>query len=127
MVTSIKRTSISLWILLISVCVVLGLSLYKNYIKKDYTFYTEAFCDSSASECFVRSCENPDDCPPNQLEEYRAFELPAAEFVNCSDNSCLNICPSTEHSCTEILCSSLEDSECVGPIVEVEAATSTSP
>ncbi len=110
------------WVLVLSVLIVLGQSMYVNYFEKDYTFYVEAQCDSSIEECYSRSCENEDDCPPNGLAEYRAFELPASQFQYCSDNSCLDICPSEEHACEELLCSDQEDVECVGPEeVEPEA------
>lgn len=117
-----KKTSVPviLWILIISVIIVLGQSIYKNYILRDYTFYVEAQCDTSANECYVRSCEVEGDCPPNNLETYRAFELPASEFQYCSDNSCLNICPSEEHLCEELLCSDQEDVDCEGPTLTLE-------
>ena len=110
------------WVLLASVVIILGQSLYKNYYAKDYLFYVEAACDSTASECYSRSCEVEGDCPPNNLSTYRVFELPASQFQYCTDNSCINICPSTEHSCTEISCSSQEDVACEGP-----TATTTTP
>ena len=108
-----------IWILLVSVLVVLGQSLYKNYFIKDYLFYLEAPCDTSINECYVRDCGVDGDCPPNNLEVYRVFEMLASQFKNCSDNSCLNICPSSANFCEEILCSTQDDISCEGP----EAAT----
>jgi len=113
--SAVRSVPWAFWLLIFSVLVVLGQSLYKNYVLKDYIFYVEASCDASTNECYSRSCENEDDCPPSGLEEYRAFELPAHEFKNCIDNSCTNICPSEEHSCIESLCSSQSEIACVGP------------
>jgi hypothetical protein len=111
-----------LWVLIASVLVILGQSMYKNYVVKDYLFFVEAQCDSSVNECYVRSCDVDGDCPPNNLSTYRVFQLPASQFHNCSDNSCLNICPSEAHSCEEIKCSTQSDISCEGPGA---AATST--
>jgi|GEM_PF-2048911 len=103
------------WILLISVLIIFGQSMYKNYVAKDYLFFVEAKCDSVVNECYVRSCDVDGDCPPDNLTSYRVFQLPASQFKNCSDNSCLNICPSTASSCEEIPCSTQSDISCEGP------------
>ena len=111
------------WILLVSVLIILGQSMYKNYVAKDYLFFIEAKCDSLVNECYVRSCDTSGDCPPDNLTVYRVFQLPASQFKNCSDNSCLNICPSTAHSCEEIKCSTQSDISCEGPTATTEATT----
>jgi len=102
------------WVLLVSVVIILGQSLYENYFAKNYAFFLEALCDSSVNECYVRSCDD-EECPPNSLISYRVFELPAYQFHNCSDNSCLNICPSPAYGCEEIACSTQSDISCEGP------------
>jgi len=104
------------WILIVSVIVILGQSMYKNYILKDYLFFAEASCDTAMNECYVRSCEVEDDCPPNGLTTFRSFQLPASQFKFCTDNSCLNICPSEAYACEELLCSDQEDYSCEGPL-----------
>lgn len=111
------------WILIVSVLIILGQSMYENYILKKYVFFVEAQCDPSADECYVRSCDIEGDCPPNNLTIYRVFQLPASQFQNCSDNSCLNICPSIAHSCEEIACSTQSDISCEGPTTTAEATT----
>jgi len=103
------------WVLIVSVLIVLGQSMYVNYLKKGYLFFIEAPCNPSTNECYVRSCDVDGDCPPDNLTEYRVFQLPASQFNNCSDNSCLNICPSTSSSCEEIYCSTQSDISCEGP------------
>ena len=104
------------WILIASVLIILGQSIYKNYIAKDYLFFVEAKCDPALDECYSRSCDIEGDCPPDNLTLYRVFQLPASQFSDCSDNSCLNICPSETYSCEEILCSTQEEISCEGPI-----------
>lgn len=103
------------WILIASVLIILGQSMYKNYIAKDYLFFLEAPCNSATNECYVRSCDIEGDCPPNNLTVYRVFQIPASQFYNCSDNSCLNICPSEAYFCEEIKCSTQSDISCEGP------------
>ena len=102
-----------LWVLVASVVIILGQSMYENYVAKNYLFFVEAACDSTMNECYTRSCDNADDCPPNNFTTYRIFQLPASQFKNCSNNSCLNICPSEAYSCEEILCSTQEDISCI--------------
>lgn len=82
------------------------------YHEKNYEFLVEAPCDPLTNTCFVRSCENADDCPPNQLSEYRIFTLAARDFDSCSNNSCLDECESGALSCTEIMCGQSEDDTC---------------
>lgn len=110
-----RSTPWILWVLLVSVLIILGQSVYKNYIAKNYTFYLEAPCNPATDECYVRTCATDGDCPPNNLTTYRVFQLPAYEFKNCSNNSCLNICPSVAYSCEEIKCSTQTDISCEGP------------
>ena len=66
-----------------------------------YAFHIEAPCvRTDDTTCFVRDCDEY--CPPNGLELYQVFEIPAVIFHDCADNSCSNICPSAD--CTPILC-----------------------
>lgn len=102
------------WLLLLSVLVGFGVSIYRYDIAKNYSLFVEAPCDPLTNECYVRDCDN-DGCPPNDLAVYRTFTLPAQEFAHCTDNSCLSICPSEAHSCTEIMCSDQDDVSCEGP------------
>lgn len=115
------------WILLVSVLIILGQSMYKNYVAQDYLFFVQAKCDISTNECYVRTCDNSGDCPPNNLTAYRVFQLPASQFKNCADNSCLNICPSAASSCEEILCSTQSDISCEGPTGITAQATTNQP
>ena len=103
------------WILLVSVIFVVGQTLYIQTFSKDYLFFVEAPCDPAVNECYVRDCSILDECPPNDLATFRTFQLPASRFEYCSDNSCLNICPSETYFCEELPCSDQEDYSCEGP------------
>ncbi|MEK7462311.1 MAG: hypothetical protein AAB618_01945 [Patescibacteria group bacterium] len=86
------------------------LSAYTRFIfAKDYSFYIEAACDPSSEICFLRDCEEY--CPPNELEHYKAFTIPAAAFEQCSDNSCSNICEEGS-VCERIECGASEEDVC---------------
>mgnify|MGYP003394958006 CR=1 FL=1 len=103
------------WILLVSVVIVLGQSMYENSIAKNYLFYVEAECNPAISQCYVRSCDNNGDCPPNNLSTYSLYTIPAGLFSSCTDNSCSNICTWGNATCKEIPCSSQTDIECSEP------------
>ncbi len=90
------------------------LTAYTKYIfAKDYSFYIEAPCDPTTMTCFVRDCG--DYCPPNGLDTYRAYMIPASVFPSCTSNSCENIClsESSSYQCEEIICDSETGDECV--------------
>jgi len=97
------------FITLVAVLVIMivssALASYARFVvAKDYYFHVEAPCDTSeGNECFTRSCD--DYCPPNGLESYRVFKLPAAEYYRCIDNACSNICTTNGTICEEIKCS----------------------
>ncbi len=101
------------WGFLISVIVVLIVSFYIFYYEQNYDFTVEAPCDASREICFQRDCSDGS-CPPNDLDTYRVFLIPAGHFSECTDNSCLNIC--SDHGiCTEQLCSARKGDSCIGP------------
>lgn len=94
-----------LTIFVLSSLVFTFLTAYTKYIfAKDYSFYIEAPCDPSTMSCFVRDCD--DYCPPNGLDTYRAYMIPASIFPACTNNSCENVCldETTTHQCEEIQC-----------------------
>jgi hypothetical protein len=84
-------------------------TFYKN---KSYDFLVEAPCDEASQTCFVRDCENTDECPPNNLSNYRVFSINAADFSKCTDDTCLAQCESGEIQCTEIACGESSDDTC---------------
>ncbi len=107
-----KSDKITLSIIILSVFVVIASTSYLFLWKKDFTFVLEAYCDPEYEICHYRDCSNPDDCPPNQLEYYRVFEVPATDFPKCSDNSCLLECAMETISCAEIICEEDDENTC---------------
>jgi len=107
-----KWDKIFLLILVLSVLAVATATTYKFLLEKNYNFVVEAPCDSSTNACFIRSCFNSDDCPPNGLENYRIFNVKASDFEKCTNNSCLNECLSGKISCKETKCGNSEEDEC---------------
>lgn len=86
-------------------------NFYTFYIQKNYSFTVEASCDPSAQSCYLRDCSTGE-CPPNELETYRVFDLKAADFARCSDDSCLTECTSGAIKCQEIPCGESADDSC---------------
>lgn len=107
-----KSSKIFLWVISLSVLLVILSTGYKFLLKKNYDFLVEAPCDPASSTCYYRDCSNPDDCPPNGLENYRIFSLAASDFPKCTDNSCLNECTSAAIACEEVTCGEDEADEC---------------
>ena len=98
---------------------------------KQYVFLVEAECNPATETCFYRDCSNPDDCPPNGLEEYKTYTVSANEFEMCTDNSCAAECASGVISCEEIVCGASEEDECAlyepepEPLIEEESTEET--
>jgi len=101
---SLRSQPVVLWLLLLSVVLAVGYSFYKYEYIQSFQYTVEASCDPAQQVCYQRDC-SAGDCPPNDLDTFRVFTIPASEFENCADDSCTNICPSTDHQCTEIMCS----------------------
>lgn len=87
-------------------------NFYIFYFQKNYDFIVEASCDPTEQACFVRSCGEDSECPPNELEQYRMFVLKASDFEKCSDDSCLNECVMGAIQCEEVLCGDSEEDIC---------------
>lgn len=106
-----KSSKILLWVISLSVVAVILSTGYKFLIQKDYDFIVEAACDPLAEACFYRDCSEGD-CPPNELEYYKTFLVPASDFPRCSDNSCAPECSSETIACEEIICDEAEGEDC---------------
>ena len=90
--------------------VVVSLSSYVRYIfAKEYEFHIEMPCNSKTEFCNIRDCD--DYCPPNGLDEYKVYKIPALLFRSCSDNSCSNICVGT-NKCQLIKCDAESGDTC---------------
>lgn len=107
----INFDKIILFLLFLSIFVVIAGDAYKFLIRKDYNFSVETECNPDTENCFYRDCTNPDDCPPNGLENYRLFNISATDFKKCTTESC-NECKTGELMCQEIVCGEDEEDEC---------------
>ena len=107
-----RRIVLVVIVTMLSVLFVLFTAYTKYIYAQDYNFIIEAPCDPGEMTCFVRDCD--DYCPPNELEVYRAYEIPATDYNLCTDNSCTNICQNvdTMSSCVPILCNLDNGDDC---------------
>jgi len=83
------------------ITVILG-AIQRYYFIKEYMFTIEVPCDTASEHCFHRDCST-DDCPPNNLEDYRVFEMRAKRYDACSADDCANYCKSN-NGCIETVC-----------------------
>ncbi|MDD5721204.1 MAG: hypothetical protein PHT16_02020 [Candidatus Pacebacteria bacterium] len=104
-----KKSDWFLWLIGISCLVAILVSFYFFYFKKDYDFIVEVACDPSVEICFQRDCSNPDDCPPNELSDFKRFSLKASDFKMCENEDCANACEAGTIKCEPIECE--EDEE----------------
>ena len=89
---------------------VIVLSSFARFIfAKSYIYHVEIPCDSTNEICYTRSCD--DYCPPNGLGEYKVYSITASDFKYCTNNSCANICESTQ-KCKKIECNSENGDSC---------------
>jgi hypothetical protein len=101
--TGAKRTRILTSFIVISLVLVFLTAFTKFIFAKDYYFYIESECDESSEICFTRDCEEY--CPPNGLDTYKAYYIPASAFPQCEDNGCNNICEGdASNVCEELEC-----------------------
>lgn len=105
------------WIFIISFASVIGASFYHFLYKKNYDYLVETSCDPAIEECYYRDCENPDDCPPNQLSVYKVYYVKSYDFATCTDNSCKDECESGAIRCEPIPCD-IENEDICEPIEE---------
>ena len=105
---------VSILLSITAVCVALVfLTAYSKYIfAKDYDFILEAPCNPEIEVCFVRDCD--DYCPPNELDTYTIYKIPASAYESCTTNSCQNICqnPKTSGLCEKINCQIEDGDDC---------------
>lgn len=104
---------------------VIANSFYFFYIKKDFDFIVETVCDPTLEQCLLRDCTNPDDCPPNGLQEFKRYTLNANDFKYCENEDCKTVCESGQVQCEIIPC--IEDEEygetCSDLVLEQEILT----
>jgi len=99
-----------IWLL---VAITLGVTAWLYIVQKDFTFEVEAACDPSTNNCFERDCSSKDsDCPPDNLEHYKVYEVNAATFQKCSADTCAKECENGEVSCKLLQCGESSEDAC---------------
>jgi hypothetical protein len=99
-----QKTNWFLWLIGLSCLAVIASSFYSLYFKKNYEFVVETSCNPEVDICFERDCTNPDDCPPNQLEDFKRYNLNAADFAKCENEDCTVACETGLIKCDQITC-----------------------
>lgn len=89
---------------LLMIIAVMAGNLYNFFYLKNYQFVIETSCQAG-ERCFIRHCGEGDECPPNNLELYRAFSIKASDFKQCGAEGCEVLCLSGDNRCAERLCS----------------------
>lgn len=84
-------------------------SIMRYMVVKDFIVHIETPCDPELELCFYRDCET-DDCPSNNLSNYRTFELPGYEFAQCiNTDGCEYVCRNFDNVCVETVCNPEEN------------------
>ena len=104
-----QKINIFLYALLAGCVVAICAAFYFFYFKKDYEFIVEVACDPRRETCFHRDCTNPDNCPPNQLSDFKRYSLNAVDFKRCDNENCSLACVDGRVDCSPIEC--VEDLE----------------
>lgn len=104
-----KSYNIFLYLLLLGCFATIATSFYVFYHQKNYDFIVEVACDPTVEICTQRDCTNPDDCPPNQLSDFKRYTLNAADFKMCENENCAVACETGLIKCEPISC--VEDLE----------------
>ncbi len=106
------RTHIINTLFLSGFFVALIASFARYYFLKEFPVQIEVSCDPSIELCFHRDCETAE-CPPNDLSDYRQFELSGSEFTTCDDvDGCADFCKSNLGACIETVCGDNEEDVC---------------
>ena len=99
-----KNSNWFLWLIGLSCLVSIVVSFYFFYFKKNYDFIVEVACDPSKEECFERDCSNPDNCPPNELSNFKRYTLNANDFKMCANEDCAKACTTGIIKCEQVAC-----------------------
>jgi hypothetical protein len=112
-----KKSKILITLFLLLLIVVVGFTLYKYGVKKDYLIYGSSPCDPQVESCFYYPCEEGDDsCNPDEIEYYKKVEKKAFNIERCDPavEGCNPLfCAENEDNCVVILCSenTIDDGE----------------
>ena len=80
-------------------------SAFLSYvILKEFPVRIEVPCDPTLEVCHYRNCDI-EECPVNNLNYYRQYELLGYVFDSCIEtDGCEAVCKNEVGSCTEIAC-----------------------
>jgi len=106
-----NSSKVLLWAITFSILLAIVATYYIFVVEKNFYFSLEAPCSPTVEKCFYRDCSTGE-CPPNNLEFYRVFEVAAYDFIKCKDSSCLDECESGRIECVEYKCQPENDQSC---------------
>ncbi len=110
-----KYSKLLVYIFLTLFLVALCSSFFTYLYSKDYDVVVEASCDQTKQSCYLRDCENTEECPPNNLSVYKIYQVKGYDYKACKDGTCLYECENGAIQCTEILCGENRDDICSLP------------
>ncbi len=99
-----KKNDWFLWLVGLSCFIAIIGTFYFFYYQKNYNFVVEVACDTNKEVCFQRDCTNPDNCPPNELSNFKRYSLKAGDFNKCENEDCTNACETGTIKCEPIEC-----------------------
>ncbi len=99
-------------IIVLSAIIALAATGWLFLVKKDYYFTVEESCDPQTETCFHRDCSIADECPPNNLSDYKVFKVHARDFPKCLYNSCKVKCTDGSIQCIQVKCGSSDEDSC---------------
>ncbi len=99
-----KKHNWFLILISLSCLAVIFSAFYFFYFKKNYDFVVEVSCDITQETCFQRDCNNPDDCPMNELSSFKRYHIRAADFPACKNEDCTLACESRVINCEPEVC-----------------------
>ncbi len=93
--------------------VAIAASFYRYQYLKEFVVQIEVPCDPAKELCFKRDCSVDIDCPPDNYNSYRVFNLSGSVFATCKDtDNCESVCKSDAHLCVEVVCGDNPDDVC---------------
>ena len=109
-----KRKFSLITFFVITLVLVVIFSFLRYFVFKNYDFTLEVSCDPVTETCFHRDCE-AEECPPNNLEDYKKFAIKAFQFDKCEGNNlCKDFCEKGKQ-CIETVCDTNTGDICSGP------------
>lgn len=82
----------------LAVAIVLIFPFKKFVLDRDFFYVVEVPCDPQKETCLYRDCST-DECPPNQLNDYKRYKISARDFSICRSESCYLECEARKIMC----------------------------